>query len=248
MSLKNKTLLERLTVGNLLKVAAAKGYRTFQDNSNDYNVNIWAIRSNNQVAGKFDDYQVAFWLSPDNKWNIRIYTCTTDPGDHYLLYPLNPRGTAIVVPGQYEGLWKLGYHKGARDHRALIQSNIISVIRDFNKDTILDYTLNGTATEYKTIEDNGSGGYTTRFYDTFGTMFCKIDTGYFGINNHRAHKNIISKYVGKYSAGCIVQNDPVAFDEFISICELAAVNWGNSFTFTLITEETLKDITNEICY
>ena len=46
--------------------------------------------------------------------------------------------------------------------------------------------------------------------------------------------------VDYYSAGCVVFENSELFDqEFLSLCRLAASSFGNSFTFTLLTEEMI---------
>ena len=67
----------------------------------------------------------------------------------------------------------------------------------------------------------------------------KEDTGIFGINNHRANEKVESTKVEKWSAGCIVIANPKDFENHMKICNFAAKNWGNSFTYTLIKEKDL---------
>ena len=61
-------------------------------------------------------------------------------------------------------------------------------------------------------------------------------TGYFGINIHRATARAGKKssQVDKWSAGCqvIASNDD--WEEFIFACYKAEAIWGNKFTYTLI--------------
>lgn len=51
-------------------------------------------------------------------------------------HPTAIKGTAILVPGQYRGCWKIGYHKGK--YKALCQAKPIPVYRDGNKDDKFD--------------------------------------------------------------------------------------------------------------
>jgi hypothetical protein len=67
------------------------------------------------------------------------------------------------------------------------------------------------------------------------------DKGLFGINIHRASAfNILDK-VGKNSAGCQVFQDPKDFKEFMALVAKSEKNWGNSFTYTLISENYFYD-------
>ena len=234
--IKNKALLN---IDNIIKYARIKDYDIFEDNGN-YNLNIWFIRSENSKPGRFDDVQIVFWKH-DGEWYKHIYTCTTDPGRHYLLNPLNINGTAIVRPGQYKGAWKLGYHQGRKDHPALVQHRPITVIRDFNKDTILDYNIiNNDLIVNMTIETKGHNKI-IKYLDRDNKVIHLEEEGYFGINNHRASDSLISKIVGRYSAGCLVQNNPkLYYQRFIPTIQNAVDIWGNNFSFTLITEKDIK--------
>ena len=66
-------------------------------------------------------------------------------------------------------------------------------------------------------------------------------TGYFGINIHRATARAGKKstQVDKWSAGCqvIASNDD--WEEFIFACYKAEAIWGNKFTYTLINSEDI---------
>lgn len=65
------------------------------------------------------------------------------------------------------------------------------------------------------------------------------ETGLFGINGHRATKHGESKQVDKWSAGCQVIADSCDYDLLICLCEIAAIKYGNSFTYTLLEEGDL---------
>ena len=94
---------------------------------------------------------------------------------------------------------------------ALCQRNgEVEVYRDDNKDQILDF-------------DDATKQW-----------------GMFGINIHRSNPYNESKRVDKWSAGCQVFKKVDDFNEFMTICNKAREEWGNSFTYTLIKEEDLK--------
>jgi hypothetical protein len=137
-----------------------------------------------------------------------VFNCTTDPSDHFLLNPINPMGTAIVKPGQYVNVWKYGFHKNDRNHPALVQVAPITVYRDANRDVNLD------------------------------TEGVKTDTGIFGINLHRAHESAIAKFVGRYSAGCLVVPAPNDYSRILNLIERSIVNNKTDlFTYTLVTDK-----------
>jgi hypothetical protein len=117
-----------------------KGYRWY-DGMKPYNLNIFSIRSKIRKAGKFDDYIFVVFRDNNLKWVVKQFACTTDPGTYYLKKPANVKGTAILVPGQYEGVYKVDKHKGQYD--ALCQRNgKVKVYRDDNMDQVLDYDVN----------------------------------------------------------------------------------------------------------
>jgi hypothetical protein len=64
------------------------------------------------------------------------------------------------------------------------------------------------------------------------------ETGYFGINIHNSGKRK-SRIVNRWSAGCTVHEDPIAYKDFIQVCRNAKIIWGNSFTYTLLEESSL---------
>ncbi len=64
-------------------------------------------------------------------------------------------------------------------------------------------------------------------------------TGYFGINIHRASAYQELDDVNKNSAGCQVIQNPDEFEIHMDIVKKAAELWGNSFTYTLINEKDL---------
>lgn len=68
-----------------------------------------------------------------------------------------------------------------------------------------------------------------------------VDTGWHGINLHRAGATNKSVLVDKWSAGCQVVADPDEFDMLLAICQRAARQWGDSFTYTLIREADLGE-------
>ncbi len=61
------------------------------------------------------------------------------------------------------------------------------------------------------------------------------DTGWFGINCHRAHPYKLVSSTRYYSAGCQVIRSPVDFARLLSLCTLQAENGlGDTYTYTLL--------------
>lgn len=124
-----------MTLEELKERLKSKGYVYFDDNK-PYNVNLVGVRSKNRRAGKFDDKFILAYRNRSLEQKYFVFPCTTDPSDYYLQKPLSSGGTAIVVEGQYRGLWQLGKHQGR--YTALVQRKPIAVYRDNNRDNILD--------------------------------------------------------------------------------------------------------------
>ena len=61
------------------------------------------------------------------------------------------------------------------------------------------------------------------------------DTGWFGINCHRAHANHLVESTKYYSAGCQVIRSPADWARLLSLCRLQAENGlGSSYSYTLL--------------
>lgn len=118
----------------LLDAIENLGYVVFE--SGLYNLNIIGIRNKGSQANTFDD-RICVVCRDEKGWITRTWPCTTDPGTYWRENPMSIDGTAIVVPGQYRGIYRIGKHRGRYD--ALVQTaGPIKVYRDSNKDEILD--------------------------------------------------------------------------------------------------------------
>ena len=206
-----------------------KGY-TFFDGDKELNINIIGVRRDNAGTNTFDDFIVVIYKNANLKDIIKVYPATTDPGQYWLENPMNPRGTAVLaratpnhpgcphcprgtavlVPGQYRGTWKLGKHQN--NYEALVQRKTVKVWRDNTKDSTIDYD-----------------------------SFSNINEGFFGINIHRSNPYDKSYVVNRWSAGCQVFQSVHDFDEFMDICRRSSALYGNSFSYTLLTEQDLRE-------
>ena len=198
--------MSEITLQKINDALKRKGYRLFDSDTQPYNLNIVGIRSNTTVPNRFDDHISVIWKYQGN-WNFVLYEATTDPGLYWLNYPMSPHGTAILKEGQYRGSHKIGKHK---NYRALEQAGNVTVIRDYDKDGIIDYSS--------------------------GVQ----ETGLFSINIHRAKLNGRSIQVDKWSAGCQVFASSAEFDQFMRMCDESSRYWGNSFTYTLLHSNDLQ--------
>ena len=138
----NNSFYNKCANANLVKILREKGYTFFENGI--YDLNIIGIRSDqgNQVTNLFDDYLVVLYKATDtgdkNKdFTKKIYKITTEPGEYYMSKGMmNPKGTAILAPGQYRKCWMKGLHRNK--YSALVQTGTVKVYRDNNKDKKYD--------------------------------------------------------------------------------------------------------------
>lgn len=102
----------------------------------DYNLNLVGYRT---VASSPTSYSDRMYCAyrVGGEWRLHVWPITTSPGERYLRKPINPAGTAILVPGQYRGAYQLGMHRN--DHMALVQRGPVRVWRDGDRDSELDW-------------------------------------------------------------------------------------------------------------
>jgi|GEM_PF-417948 len=129
--------------------------------------------------------------------------------DPGLTYLLDPLSEAGTAILK-EGQYRGAYKLGLHRNKytALVQAAPVTVIRDFNRDDKLDFR---TGVE---------------------------QTGFFGINIHRASASGESTLVNKWSAGCQVLANIQEYNEFIRLCKDATAEWGEKLTYTLIRKKT----------
>ena len=63
-----------------------------------------------------------------------------------------------------------------------------------------------------------------------------IDEGMCGSNLHRSRSTGEAELVNAYSAGCQVFKNATDFKDFMELMKRSEKRFGNSFTYTLITE------------
>jgi hypothetical protein len=111
-----------------------------------------------------------------------------------------------------QGQYVNAYHIGMHlgKYKALVQVGAVKIMRDYDRNAKLDF-LNG-----------------------------KKDTGFFGINIHRAMAQGTTKRIDKFSAGCQVFQNAVDFSHFMGMCEKHSQLYGNRFTYTLIDFRAMR--------
>ena len=127
-------LAAKIVAQNFEATLREKGYSFFK--SGDYNLNIIGVRNASGDASKFDDF-INLIYKVKGKWVWDCYQITTEPGWKILRRPIVEKGTAILVPDQYRGAYKIGLHKG---YPALCQrGKAVKVWRDNDRDSEPDY-------------------------------------------------------------------------------------------------------------
>lgn len=169
-------------------------------------INIFGIRNETIAPNAFDD-TVGILYATEDGWELVQYDATTDPGLYWLVNPLNEGGTAILLPGQYKGVYKIGLHKG---YKAFEQVGNMSYVRDNDRDKVLDFEL---------------------MLDIKNIFTANIKS-----NIHRANDKWKSVQVDKWSAACQVLADPNEFKSLLDIAEDYIKKGNNNlFDYTLFT-------------
>jgi hypothetical protein len=211
---KLKGLSAKVAAEQYKKTLEDKGYKFFENG--DYNLNIIGVRNASGDASKFDDF-INVIYKVEGEWVADVYQVTTEPGVNILRNPIKEvrhKGTAILVPDQYRSTYKIGWH-GSRDrgHEALIQRG----------------------TQVSVWRDNNR--------DAVPDCHGPEEKGWFGINIHKQRGSDIRINTGGVSAGCQVFRSSVDFAEFMETCHDASDQWGNSFTYTLVSEGDVLGVT-----
>ncbi len=201
--------MKKLTSYLLREALDRKGYR-WLDDEKPYHLNIIAIRSEDKRSNSFNDLITVSYLDRSDSPHFVQYKATTDPGLYWRKNPINTSGTAILKPGQYLDCWGIGAHQGK--YKALVQNggkNPMTVYRDANRDEVLNW-------------EN-----------------VKQETGYFGINLHRATPQGESAQVDRWSAGCQVLASSTSFFSLMSCANHSLIFRANHFSYTLLEEKDL---------
>lgn len=209
------TLLNKISVDSLLRVAEKRNYKVFHSGQKDYDLNLWGVRKTQiDNADVYSDFFVVWWYF-NGKWVMKVMSATTHPGRSILLHPENKDGAAILKEGQYLGCWEKGLHLGK--YPALRQVKPMTVIRDFDRDDKLDFD---------------SGVLQTGIF---------YINNHWALTSKNEHPMV----VGNSSAGCQVIQDHEEYLDYLenketSLIDQAIAHWGNSFSYTLINERDFE--------
>jgi hypothetical protein len=119
--------MKQYSIPELKKEFTRLGYTWF-------NFQFIGIRSKANLPNQFDDL---FGVVDGDR--VTWYSCTTNPGTHWLKNLLNKNGTALLKPNQYVNTWKLGLHQGK--YEAFVQCKPVTVYRDADMDEVAEETI-----------------------------------------------------------------------------------------------------------
>jgi len=165
-----QTPKNQYTLQQVYDAVTGKGYKWFS------NLNIVGIRNSDTddlVTNKYDDHiTVAEKIGDD--WHFHCWKATTDPGLYWIDNPINAKGgTAILVPDQYAGVYKIDRHNGK--YKALCQRyGKVKVYRDGNKDDVYDYENTTINLGYFGINIHRSSAYRISNYINKYSAGCQV--------------------------------------------------------------------------
>jgi len=191
----------------------ALGFKVFVNG--DYNLNLFGIRSADIQSGVYNDLLGCAYRIQD-QWYVRYWAATCDPGTYYRENPMNVRGTAILQPGQYPGVYAIDKHAGKYD--ALCQrGGPVRVWRDADKDGELDYNV-----------DEAEGYFGINIHASSSTPYTSD-----------RDRDPETSEVGKWSAGCQVHATTTGFREMMALAQMQFAmhpDWKPFLTYTLLEQ------------
>jgi hypothetical protein len=191
------------SLSSVILQANSQGY--FFD-KRPFKLNVVGVRNpKNTSPLRFDDEIAYFYY--DNNGNLvgNVVRATTSPSIYYLENPINSSGAGILKQGQYKDAYSIGLHRGL--YKALVQSKPVEVIRDADRNSIINF-----------------------FAPTQKGLFG------INIHHASAGKNNES-IIDRDSAGCQTFQNIDDFDEMMQMADKSRDMYGNTFTYTLIDQK-----------
>jgi hypothetical protein len=192
-----------MTLESIILQANSQGY--FFD-KRPYKLNVVGVRNPmNTSPTRFDDKLAYFYYDDNGKLNGKVVPGTTSPSVYYLQKPMVSSGTAILKQGQYKDSYSIGLHRGK--YEALVQSKPVTVIRDNDRNKIINF-LAPTTTGY------------------YGINIHRATLG---------KENVV--YIEADSAGCQTFQNINEFNDMMKLARKSRDLYGNKFTYTLIDQK-----------
>jgi hypothetical protein len=177
----------------------------YEVDTRPYKLNIVGIRNPNiSEPENYEDHIAYFYYDSNGDLQGKVAEATTTPSVYWLQNPMSSEGTAIMKQGQYKDAYAIGLHKNK--YEALVQQSPITVIRDADRNGILNY-----------FGKTNSGLYGINIHHSTAT-WASADK------------------IGQDSAGCQVFRFRQDFDEMMNFAKSSKSKYGNNFTYTLIDE------------
>lgn len=208
-------------------IVTGKGYKWFTE---AWKPNLIGVRTNLVIPNVYNDLMFLAYVTDKGEKKIFAYSQTTLPGKFWLNSPLSPKGTGILIPGQYVDCWVKGTHGHTRPHDALLQiGGGVNVVRDNDKDSIPELTGPNTSVE-KNV--------------------------YIGLNIHASWAIGDRKTIDKDSAACQVASNSWNHEQMMKVVDayyasklgklptnaeiMAKREYQVKISYTLLTENDLK--------
>lgn len=195
------------TLNDIIRSAEKLGYKI---DKSPFKLNLIGVRNSNAINQQnFDDQIAYFYYDDKGRLNGKVAPATTDPSTAWLKDPMNTKGAAVLKSGEYKDAYALGKHRN--QYEALVQVKPVTVIRDNDRDALINY-LASTQT------------------GLFGINIHKSSKG-------KNNEDII----GRDSAGCQVFRNIPDFMDMMRLAQVSRSKHGNKFSYILIDErDTLK--------
>jgi hypothetical protein len=145
-----------MTLNSIILQAKTQGY-SFDERP--YKLNLIGVRNpKNTSPIRFEDEIAYFYYDDNGNLNGKVVPATTSPSVYFLENPMASGGTAILKQGQYKNAYSIGLHRGK--YEALVQSKPVTVIRDNDRNKIINFFaptttgLYGINIHHATIKNN----------------------------------------------------------------------------------------------
>jgi len=192
-----------MTLNSIILQAKTQGY-FFDERPNKLNI-IGVRNPKNTSPTRFEDQIAYFYYDNNGNLNGKVVPATTSPSVYFLENPMVSGGTAILKQGQYKDSYSIGYHRG--QYEALVQSKPVTVIRDNDRNKIINFFAPTTTGLYGINVHRASVNKSNKLY------------------------------IEKDSAGCQTFQNKSDFEDMMKLARKSRDLYGNKFTYTLIDQK-----------